>query len=659
MLLGVDTGGTFTDFVLFDGAALRLHKVLSTPDDPSRAIQRGIADLGLRAAVADGRVTLIHGSTVATNAALENKGVRTAYITNRGFTDVLRIGRQARTGLYSLTPQAHADPVPKDLLLGTGGRMAPDGTVLEPLTDADIASLRTQILALEPAAIAINLLYSYVDDTGERTIETALQDLAFISRSSFVLPEYKEYERGMATWLNAWLGPVVERYLAQLARSVAPSQVAVMQSSGGVISAAAASRRAVNLLLSGPAGGLAAAGHLGRTIGERDLLTFDMGGTSTDVALIQGSPALTDEGRIGPYPVAIPMADIHTIGAGGGSIAYLDAAGVLHVGPQSAGAAPGPACYGLGGIEPTVTDANVVLGLIPAAQRLGGTLALHANLAERALRRIAEPLGLSIEGAAAGVVAIANQHMARALSVISLERGHDPRQFTLVSFGGAGGLHVCALAHALQIPRIVVPERGGVFSALGMLVADRSRQLVKTINGNLDDLPARDIARLFAALAEPGRRELQNEGAAESDIVEQRFADLRYRGQSFALTVPWTGPSESTLTFHSRHASRYGHAFALPVELVNIRCELRVPTAAIELPQLPHKPPGAILDRVRAVGFDEVCVYERRSLAAGQTIDEGPALIIEAMTTTFIDAGWSAIVDGWGNLRLTARTPQR
>jgi N-methylhydantoinase A len=656
MLLGVDTGGTFTDFVLFDGTTLRLHKVLSTPDDPARAIERGIAELGIQAAVAAGQLTITHGSTVATNAALENKGVRTAYITNRGFTDVLRIGRQARIGLYTLTPQAHADPVPPELLLGTGGRIGPDGTVIEPLTHADVATLRADTLRLAPAAIAINLLYSYVDDTAERTIEAALQDLAFVSRSSFVLPEYKEYERGMATWLNAWLGPVVERYLTQLARSVAPSRVAVMQSSGGVISAAAASRRAVNLLLSGPAGGLAAAAHLGKTIGEQDLLTFDMGGTSTDVALLQGEPSLTDEGHIGPYPVAIPMADIHTIGAGGGSIAYIDAAGALHVGPRSAGAAPGPACYGLGGTLPTVTDANVVLGRIPATQRLGGTLALHPELADLALRDVARSLGLSTESAAAGVVAIANQHMAQALRVISLERGHDPRQFTLVSFGGAGGLHVCALAQELQIPRIVVPERGGVFSALGMLVADRSRQLIKTINVPLDDLPAHVIARLFDVLAEPGRRELHEEGAADTDIVERRLADLRYRGQSFTLTVPWTNSSESAGAFHERHASRYGHAFGLPVELVNIRCELRAPAEPFELPQLPGRQRGAIRERVRAVGYDEVCVYERQSLAVGQTIDDGPALIIEAMTTTFIDTGWSAVVDVYGNLRLTART---
>jgi len=473
MLLGVDTGGTFTDFVLFDGESLRLQKVLSTPDDPSRAIRRGITELGLDAAVTAGRVVIVHGSTIATNAALEGKGVRTAYITNRGFTDVLRIGRQARIGLYSLTPQAHANPVPEELLLGTGGRIGPAGEQIEPLTAADLAQLRAQVLALKPAAIAINLLFSYVDDASERIIEAALEDLAFVSRSSFVLPECKEYERGIATWLNAWLGPVVERYLVRLAQSVAPCPVAVMQSSGGVIGAAAASRRAVNLLLSGPAGGLAAAGHLGQTIGERELLTFDMGGTSTDVALIQDRPSLTDEGWIGPYPVAIPMADIHTIGAGGGSIAHVDEACVLHVGPRSAGANPGPACYGHGGIQPTVTDANLALGRIPVTQLLGGTLPLHLELAQSALQRIAIPLGVSNEKAALGVIAIANQHMAEALRVISLERGYDPRQFTLVCFGGAGGLHVCALAEALQIRNIIVPQRSGVFSALGMLVADR------------------------------------------------------------------------------------------------------------------------------------------------------------------------------------------
>ena len=337
--------------------------------------------------------------------------------------------------------------------------------------------LRRQIIALRPEAVAINLLYSYVDDRNERLIEAAIEDLAFVCRSSVVLPRYKEYERGIATWLNAWLGPVVARYLTRLASVVAPSRVVVMQSSGGTISAAAASRRAVNLLLSGPAGGLAAARHVGAAIGHPDLLTFDMGGTSTDVALIGAQPRLTDEASIGPFPVAVPMADIHTIGAGGGSIAFIDAAGALHVGPRSAGANPGPACYGLGGVEPTVTDANVVLGRIPATLRLGRNAgAARGPRASARSRRSRRRCACRPEAAAEGVVAIANAHMAQALRVISLERGHDPRRFALACFGGAGGLHVCALAEALEIPQIIVPAHGGVFSALGMLVADASRR---------------------------------------------------------------------------------------------------------------------------------------------------------------------------------------
>ncbi|HTO58821.1 MAG TPA: hydantoinase/oxoprolinase family protein, partial [Pseudomonadales bacterium] len=419
MLLGVDTGGTFTDFVLLDGAGLRLHKELSTPDDPSLAIERGIAELRIDEAVRRGAVTLVHGSTVATNAALEGNGVRTAYVTNRGFTDVLRLARQNRRELYSLAPSEPPNPVPEELCVGVPGRLTATGEIIEPLTPDDLAQLRATLIALAPEAIAINLLYSYVDDAHERAVEAAISDLGFVCRSSSVLPEYREYERGIATWLNAWLGPVVERYLARLARAVAPSRVIVMQSSGGTIGADQAQRHAVNLLLSGPAGGLAAARRIGATLGRIDLMTFDMGGTSTDVSLLGERPVITNEARIGPYPVAVPMADIHTIAAGGGSIAFLDDGGVLHVGPRSAGAKPGPACYGLGGIEPTVTDANVVLGRLPASLRLAGSLTLRGELAYDAVARVADPLGISIESAAAGIVALANQHMAQALRLIS------------------------------------------------------------------------------------------------------------------------------------------------------------------------------------------------------------------------------------------------
>lgn len=654
MLLGVDTGGTFTDFVLLDDRGLRLHKVVSTPEDPSLAIRQGITDLKLDAEVSAGLVTIVHGSTVATNAALEGKGVRTAYVTNRGFTDVLRIGRQARRDLYRLAPGATPNPVPDELLIGVAVRMAANGSVIESLTDADLDALRQKILPLRPQAVAINLLFSYVDDTHERAIEAALEDIAFVSRSSDVLGEYKEYERGIATWLSAWLGPVVERYLSRLSEAVAPSRVIVMQSSGGTIGAAQARRRAVNLLLSGPAGGIAAARHLGATLGRADLLTFDMGGTSTDVSLVGERPTITREGSIGPYPVAVPMADIHTIASGGGSLAYLDAAGALHVGPESAGASPGPACYGRGGTAATVTDANVVLGRLPSSLRLAGTLTIQAELARAAVARIAQSLNTTTEDAAAGIVAMANEHMARALRLISLERGHDPRTCTLVAFGGAGGLHVCALALALEIPSIVVPMHCGVFSAFGMLVADASRQLTKTVNGMLDELGASKIDALFDAISRRGIAELLDDGARRPAIEQRRFLDLRYRGQSFTLTVDWTTPAVAARAFHELHRARYGHALDLPIELVNIRCDVSAANPKVDLPEIDRETTAHARALVRTTEHSTVPLFERAELGRGQCID-GPAIIVEAMATTFIDEGWRATVDTWGHLRLATQ----
>ena len=341
LILGVDTGGTFTDFVLYDDAALRIHKVLSTPAAPERAILQGIDELGLSARLA--QLHLVHGSTVATNAALEGKGVRTLYIGNRGLRDLLTLGRQARAELYNLQPHGASPPVPDELCLETGGRLAADGSVVEPLTDADLAELRAAAKRLAPRAVAINLLFSYRDDRFERAIEAALPSTLFISRSSAVLPETREYERGIATWLNAWVGPLVEGYLQRLQAGLPGAALTVMQSSGETIAAAQAGREAVRMLLSGPAGGLVGARFVAHHAGRERLLTFDMGGTSTDVALVDGELTLTSEGRIGPWPVAVAQADIHTIGAGGGSLAYVDGGGLLQVGPESAGADPGPA----------------------------------------------------------------------------------------------------------------------------------------------------------------------------------------------------------------------------------------------------------------------------------------------------------------------------
>jgi len=656
MLLGVDTGGTFTDFALFDGASLRLHKVLSTPDDPSIAIERGIAELGLDAAIRRGDVTIVHGSTVATNAALEGNGARTVYIANRGFTDVLRLARQNRRELYSLTPTGPPNPVPAELCIGIAGRLAPNGAVIEPITSDDLSQLRATVVALAPEAIAINLLYSYVDDSHERAVEAAVADLAFVSRSSNVLPEYREYERGIATWLNAWLGPVVERYLGRLARVVAPSRVTVMQSSGGTIGADQARRRAANLLLSGPAGGLAAARHVGTMLGHRNLMTFDMGGTSTDVSLVGEHPAITNEARIGPYPVAIPMADIHSIAAGGGSIAFVDGGGALQVGPRSAGAKPGPACYGLGGTEPTVTDANVVLGRLPASLRLAGSMRLRGDLARAAVERLATRLGVDAEAAAAGIVALANQHMAQALRLISLERGHDPRQFALMSFGGAGGLHVCALASELQIPTIVVPAHCGVFSALGMLYAAPSRQRVRTVNTPIDGSRDVEIDALFAALAAPGVDELVADGVDRAAIVEVRSVDVRYRGQSFTLSEHWSSRAEVVAAFNAQHRTRYGHSLNVPIELVNLRCELSAPRRHVALPEVDQRVPARPRTFVATADATRVSLFERSELAVDQEI-VGPALVVETNASTFVDASWRARVDRWGHLLLTRAAP--
>jgi len=434
--LGVDTGGTFTDFVYIADGQIRVHKVLSTPESPELAILQGIAELGLSLQ----ELRLVHGSTVATNAVLQGRGVSTVYIGNRGFADLLSIGRQARPSLYDLQPAMKCAPVPADYCLETGGRLSADGDVLEPLTDADIQVLRQQVLTLKPRSIAINLLFSYLDPSLEKRIAAVMPDHLYVSCSSEILPEYKEYERGMATWLNAYVGPLMQGYLHRLEQQVTPASVAVMQSAAGTVNASQAGRMTVNLLLSGPAGGLMAAHYIGRQVGCERLLTLDMGGTSTDVALIDGDIRLTSEGQIGEYPVAVPMVDMHTIGAGGGSIARLDAGGMLHVGPESAGASPGPVCYGRGGTQVTVTDANLLLGRIPPDARLGGSMRLDADAARQAMAVLAAAMQCSIEQAAQGIIRVANEHMVRALRVISLHKGCDPRDYMLVSFGGAGGV---------------------------------------------------------------------------------------------------------------------------------------------------------------------------------------------------------------------------
>lgn len=652
-LLGIDTGGTFTDFVLVGKGAVRLHKVLSTPAAPEQAILQGVAELGLTDVVRSGKLAVVHGSTVATNAALEGKGVRTVYITNRGFADVLSIGRQARSELYNLCPHPVPEPVPAELCLETGGRLGADGTVVEPLTEADLAKLTAQVQQLAPESVAINLLFSFLDDRFERAIEAAMPQGLFVSRSSYVLPEYREYERGIATWLNAWLGPLVARYLQRLQQGLAPAPLAVMQSSGGTCDAAQAGTRAVNLLLSGPAGGLAAARYMTRLLGGEPLLTFDMGGTSTDVAMVDGDIRLTSEGKIGPWPVAVPMVDMHTIGAGGGSLAWLDSGGLLQVGPESAGADPGPACYGRGGRQATVTDANAVLGRLPESTRLGGKLALDFAAARAAIAELAGPLGAEIEETAAAVIDLANENMVRALRVISVQRGLDPRDFRLCCFGGAGGLHLCALADALGMQKALIPVHGGVLSALGMLVAPRERQLSRTLGGELKLDRAVDIEQALQALTTEGRGQLLAEGADPDQLETYASLDLRYQGQTFALNVPWQGNIDAAgVAFAVAHEQRYGHQLERSLELVNVRLAIRAPGAPVELPELESRAPAQVESEARLWGeIQPVPVYGRPELVPGQQV-AGPALIRETVATSYIAPGWRAEVDRWGNLLL-------
>ncbi|MGE0385299.1 MAG: hydantoinase/oxoprolinase family protein [Gammaproteobacteria bacterium] len=634
-VLGVDTGGTFTDFAYFDGAALYTHKVLSTPQAPEQAVLEGIAQMGL----ALPGLRVVHGSTVATNAVLEGRGARTAFVTNRGLADLLTIGRQTRRALYDLVPPVHPPPVPAELCLETGGRRGADGAPIEPLTDADLAALRAAIVRLAPEAVAVCLLFSYLDDSDERRIEAALPADLFVSRSGAVLAQQREYERGIATWLNACVGPRMQRYLGALERALAPATLAVMQSSGLTCSATHGGRAAVHLLLSGPAGGLEGARHVALAAGHRRLLTFDMGGTSTDVAVIDGGIQLTGEGRIGDYPVAVPMVDMHTIGAGGGSIAWVDAGGALQVGPQSAGAAPGPVCYGRGGRAPTVTDANLVAGRLPARARLAGGVRLDADAAQAAFADLAVRLHLpDARAAAQGVIRVANEKMARALRVVTVERGLDPRGFVLTAFGGAGGLHACDLAEALGIAQVFVPAHLGVLSALGMVVAAPGRMLTRTLGRPLDAPGPGTIDPEIDALCARAADELMAEGVDRSALDSQVTADLRYRGQSSVLTLPWRGPSAAAEDFHALHRARYGHRLDQPVELVNLRVAVHGPGIA-SIP--PPAAPG---------GIGAGPVFDGRP-GAGRTI-AGPAVILEPLATVWIAPGWTARADAGRNLLL-------
>lgn len=657
--LGIDAGGTFTDFVCLEftpQVKISIHKTLSTPHAPEQAILNGIAEMGLQEKLERGGLHIIHGSTVATNAALEGNTAKTAFVTNYGFGDMLFLARQTRPKLYALEFPPQESPVPAELCLETGGRLSAKGSLLEPLLDEELEKLVEKLRELKPEAVAINLLFSYLDSSYEQAIEEAIIAAKLpvvVSRSSEVLPVYKEYERGIATWLNASLGPVIKGYLSRLQNELTNCSLQIMQSSGETIAADKAASSAVHLLLSGPAGGLTAMRYLGEQISNPNIISFDMGGTSTDVALLKGEIATTTEGRIGSYPIGVPMVDMHTIGAGGGSIAFVDAGGMLQVGPRSAGAQPGPACYGQGGIEATVTDANLVLGRLVPQAALAGSLQLDLDKARQAISIIAEQIDLSIEETAQGIITIANEHMAKAIREISVNRGHDAPEFLLASFGGAGGLHVCALAEAMQMRQAIVPARGGVLSALGMLVAPRGRQFTKTVNTLVEAVAEPELNSAFEQLETQASNQLVQEGLSEHALSCQRSADMRYQGQSYTLNVVWTDLSGSAARFKEMHLQRYGYEMSAAVEVVNLRATVTAEQTQFTLPTISvedscNKPRHTMVYGHAAPAL----LLARDEIPRGGKVS-GPAVIYEYAATTYVAEGWHAEMDSIGNLMLT------
>lgn len=643
MFLGVDTGGTFTDFVCFGDGGVRFHKVLSTPDDPSRAIFQGIRELGLEAA----GIHLVHGSTVATNAILERKGVKTLFVTQKGMEDLLFIGRQARKELFNLCPTPHRPWLEQIDCAGVSCRISADGEGLQAVEAEELQKIALK--AKEYDAVAVCLLFAFLNEGHEREVDRILPKNVFRSLSHRVIAEYREYERAATTFLNAYVGPLVRSYVSRLEEGVCADQLYVMHSAGGVMRAGEAGEHAVRLVLSGPAGGLVAAEKIGEQLGMHRLLTFDMGGTSTDVALLDGKPSMTTEGKIAGVPVAVPMLDIHTIGAGGGSLAWLDSAGLPQVGPESAGATPGPACYGLGGSQPTVTDANVVLGRIPADASLAGSMPLNVTAARQAVEQIAGPLGISVEAAASGIVRIAEEHMAGALRVVSVQKGHDPKGFSLLCFGGAGGLHACAVAELLGMRQVVFPVGGGAFSAFGMLAGRRQTELSKSHRLLLQAPDSVEgINRIIASLIKEAQVRMP-----DTQLEYECSLDLRYEGQGFHLTLPWVeDPLLQQDEFEQAHEAAYGHRLHRNIEIMTVRISAFADTPTISLPKLDAEESELQPERWSSVyGSGEVAEFARARLSPGTAIS-GPALVIENTATLWLPETWCLTVSTHGHLLL-------
>lgn len=669
--IGVDVGGTFTDVIVIDGTEIRTSKTPSTPDRPDDAVIDGLRSEDQRTDALSEVTFLGHGTTVATNAVLEGETAETALVTTDGMRDVLEIGRQDRPDLYDLDFDRPEPIVPRDRRFTVEERIDASGDVVTPLDEDDVRQVANDIPD-SVEAVAVCTLFSFEKADHERRISDLLAEEGTeeVVVSSDVLPEFREFERTSTTVLNAALRPIMEAYLARLDRRTKELGVdeewVVMQSNGGLLSADRASETPVNTLLSGPAAGVKGAQYLADAAGFEDIVTMDMGGTSTDVSLVDGGdPTITTDGEIDGRPIGVPTVDIHTIGAGGGSIAWIDAGDALRVGPKSAGADPGPAVYDRGGTAPTVTDAQAVLGRIDPEYSLSDDLSLDVSLAREAIERdVADPLNLSVEEAAQGILRITIANMQRALRVVSVERGYDPREFTLVAFGGAGPLHAATLAEEMSIPRFLVPQTAGVLSALGLTASDLKHSFVTSNVAPLSETAPDRLAKVFDELIAEGRARLESEGIDGSMMRFERSLDLRYQGQTFSLNVSLSEQSITDETvdrveanFHDQHDTTYGHSdVSEPVELVNVRVDAVGEISRVELAAAgAERLEDAVLG-TREVwfedGFQEATVYDHQTLPTNAEF-EGPAIVQANDSTTTVLPEQRVTVDENGTLVVT------
>lgn len=642
MLAGVDIGGTFTDFVISKNGRLSLHKRLSTPHNPAEAMVAGLTALDSLAAQ-----VVCHGTTVATNAILERKGARAALLTTAGFRDLLVIGRQNRPDLYALAPSLAPPLIPRERCYEVHERLDASGEIITPLDEGRLDGVIAQMKAAGVESIAVCLLFSFLNPVHEEAIRARLIEVGGfeawqISLSCEVLPQFREYERASTVALDASVRPIIAQYLHALESRI-PAPLRIMKSDGGLVSASRAAQEAVQTALSGPAAGVIGAFHLAKLAGYDRIITLDMGGTSTDVALCPAKIPRRSGAEIDGLPLHLPVVDIETVGAGGGSLAHVDSGGALRVGPDSAGANPGPIIYGRDGEGVTVSDANAVLGRLNPAHFLGGEITLQLEPAQLALDQLAAQMGLNREAAALGILAVANSNIERAVRRVSVARGHDPREFTLVAFGGAGPLHACDVAVRLGIRRVLIPRYPGVLCALGLLLADVSRDYRRAVLRPWSDALYVELTQFAATMTAQAQADFPEEQALKLTFE----LDMRYRGQSFELSIPLSDSSDAA--FHTAHEAAYGHAFRdRPLEVVNLRL------AAVLETEKPVFTPEIITPNDGAsalVGNGDLPTYERERLMAGASF-KGPALIFQLDSTIYIPVGWSARVDAYHNVIL-------